>query len=89
MSTIDELHVTFTGDGTDFSAKREADTYIRQQGWTVGPSSRFGVRAVMFGPDWIVAKYHNLTSEEKAGTHAYLVGRGRSGPLTLTTKQPL
>lgn len=81
--TSDALPVVFEGDGSDFSAARQAEQWIRARGWSVGPTDRSHIRAVMFGPDWVIAKWRNLTECERGRTDAVLQGSGRKGPLTL------
>lgn len=77
------LPVVFEGNGSDFSAMREAERWIRERGWSVGPTDRSQIRAVMFGSDWVISKWRNLTEHERATTHAVLRGSNRHGPLTL------
>lgn len=78
---------TFTGDG-DFEAMRKAEAYIRDKGWTVGPNQRGAPRGVMFSDEYAIAKWRNLGPEHRRQLDAVLIGSGRYGPLTLTTKVP-
>lgn len=79
--------VLFVANGEEWSAKRAADKFIADHGWSAGPSDTTGIRAVMFG-SYQVSKWKYLTPGERAGSDAYLVGGGRHGDATLTTDQP-
>lgn len=74
--------VVFESDGSEWSAKLAAEAFIRDRGWSVGPSHRSGIRAVIFG-DCAVAKWGNLTDEDRRATDAFLVGHDRNGDLML------
>lgn len=84
----DLLPIVFEHTGPEWSSKRAAEKFIRDQGWSVGWSDVTGCRAVVFRPDALVAKWRNLTAYERADADAYLLGRARTGDLTLTQEQP-
>lgn len=76
------LTIRFRGQaGHPFSASRQAEQWIRGMGWSIGPSDITRSRAVMYGPDWVIAKWKNLTAQEIAATDAIVTGSGRHGPL--------
>jgi len=88
MST-EELPITFNNDGTEWSAMRAAESFIRKQGWAVGPTQRNDPRAVFF--DGVhVSKWRNLTPAEQDEADAYLLqpGGSRHGSVTLTQSKP-
>jgi hypothetical protein len=71
--------ITFAGLG-DFEATRAAEKALGARGFAIGPMQRGAPRAVMFG-DYQVAKWRNLSRDERRETHASLTGDGRNGPL--------
>lgn len=84
---IDGFVVTFSQheNAGPFAAMRAAERYIRNRGWTVGPSQRSSPRGIMFDK-YVIAKWRNLSWAERVACDAYLVGNGRYGPLTITTQ---
>jgi hypothetical protein len=58
---------------------------LRDAGFSVGPTSFGDPVAAMFG-SWSIAKWHNLTPKERAGTHALIEGNCRTGPVTVVTQ---
>lgn len=72
---------TFVADG-DFAATRLAEQFLRERGFSFGPTQGPDPRAVMFG-DYLVAKWRNLTRADKAANHGVMLGRPRTGPITV------
>lgn len=54
----------FSGDGSDFGAKYEAEKWLSDRGYSVGSSCVMGPQAVIARPDVLVAKWKNLTAAE-------------------------
>ncbi|MES2671577.1 MAG: hypothetical protein V4673_14330 [Pseudomonadota bacterium] len=76
------IHKTFFGNGTEFSAEREAEGYLSQHGFSIAPSCAASPRGILYG-DWQIAKWRNLTRTEILQLHGTLTGSGRTGPLHL------
>ena len=74
--------LTFTSDGTDFSAINEARAWLWKHGYSVG---------VMQGPDPIgilkgdydISKWRNMTREEIKALDGRVTGDKRNGPVTV------
>jgi len=71
------LCVPFEHGGSDWDAMRNAEAAIRAADWSVGPSDVTGIRGVIAAPGVRIAKWKNLTPEERAECDGVLVGRGR------------
>ena len=71
------LCVPFEHGGSDWDAMRNAETAIKEAGWSVGPSDLTGIRAVLAAPGIRIAKWKNLTTAERAECDGVLIGRGR------------
>lgn len=76
------IHKSFFGNGTDFSAAREAEAYIASHGFSIGPSCAGLPRGLLYGV-WQIAKWRNLTHTEILQLHGTLTVCGRRGPLHL------
>lgn len=75
---------TFAGKAGDaFSAINQAQGFLAAHGFSFGPGCVSGKIGVMFGRDWIIAKWRNLTPLEQRQCHGVLVGDRRNGPVTL------
>jgi hypothetical protein len=73
---------TFDGlKGVDFSAYNEAVEFLRQRGFSVGETCRGKPCGVMYGRDWDIAKWCNLTGDEQAQLHGTVTGEMRYGPV--------
>lgn len=77
----DRFGIVFTGADT-FQARRDAERFLEEAGFSVGPSQRGAPSAVMYG-DYAISKWRNLDRDERRETHATLTGDGRNGPLML------
>jgi hypothetical protein len=71
----------FKGDGSTFIAKREAEQWLRDNGYSFGPSCIAGPQAVFKG-DCYVSKWHNLNQKERLSADGSLHA-GREGDATL------
>lgn len=69
--------------GDDFSAFYAAVVFLEARGFTVGPGSIGNPCGIMYGRDWQIAKWKNLTAQEKAQLHGALSGDRRRGPVTV------
>lgn len=73
--------------GLDFSAYNDAIDFLQQRGFSIGPpcvgKDGSGPKpcGVMYGRNWQIAKWRNLTSEEQAQLHGTVTGDRRCGPV--------
>lgn len=67
--------------GVDFSAINDATAFLTARGFSYGPSCVGKPQGVMFGLDWQIAKWRNLTGDEQAQLHGTITGDRRSGPV--------
>lgn len=74
--SVGDVVITFNHDGTAWSAMRSAEAFIRGKGWSIGPSDVTGIRGVICRPGVAVAKWKNLTPEQRDQCDGQLVGRG-------------
>lgn len=76
---------TFDGRAqVDFSALNDAETYLTARGFCVGPGCAASRKAaIMYGRDWTIAKWRNLTPLEQRQSHGVLEGDRRCGPITI------
>lgn len=77
MSTI-----TFHHTGT-FAAVAAAQKWLRDRGFSYGPSQVGGPQAIWHG-DCTISKWRNLSDQEKRECHATLDGNQREGPMRIT-----
>lgn len=73
----------FPASDDAFRPMAEADRFIRERGWSVGPPDVTYRRGVLFERDVQIAKWKNLSPVERAECDAVLVGSSRTGPLRL------
>jgi hypothetical protein len=76
---------TFEQVGT-FVALEAAQKWCRENGISYGSTSRTGRVALMRG-DYAIAKWHNLTSKEKAECDGVMSGNFRDGPVIVEMKE--
>lgn len=69
--------------GATFSALNEACTFLAERGFSVGPTCVGSPQGVMFG-NWHIAKWHNLTLQERADLHGIVTGDRRNGPISVS-----
>lgn len=76
---------TFEGrPDADFSAVNEAEKYLADRGFSVGPGCAASRKAgILYGRDWVIAKWRNLTPLEQRQCHGVLEGDQRRGPITI------
>jgi hypothetical protein len=72
-----EIKFDMAEDDGEWAAMRRAEAYIREQGWSVGPSCMSGNRGILKRPDVRIAKWRNLSPQEKRECDGILIGRGR------------
>ncbi|WP_312115224.1 hypothetical protein [Stutzerimonas nitrititolerans] len=75
----------FTEVGT-FEALYACQKWLRDNGYSYGPTSAMGPVPVLKG-DFLIAKWHNLSKAEKQALDGYVDGDFREGPLTLHLKE--
>mgnify|MGYP001618217393 FL=1 len=76
-------------EGDSFSAYHAAESWCREQGYSVGPMQR-GAPTLVFYGDCDVAKFRNISAQERKaaiGKIEGVSGRFRDGPVTVTFKQ--
>jgi hypothetical protein len=73
---------TFDGrPGVDFSACNDAESFLLDRGFCFGPACVDKPQGVMYGHNWRIAKWRNLTSAEQAELHGTICGDRRRGPV--------
>lgn len=81
--------VTFAQDDGDdtFAAMYAAEKWCRDRGISVGESCGPGhPRGLLFG-DYLIAKFRNLTTKERAALDGKMTGSMRTGPVTIDLKR--
>lgn len=81
-----EVTEMFLHDGTEWSGQRALERFIRQNGWSIGPTDVTGIRGVICEPGIQIAKWKNLTPAERQecdGQVRTVSGRGRDGDFML------
>ena len=73
--------VEFNNAGT-WEANRAAEAWLDALGFSVGPSSVDGPRAIWHG-DCSISKWRNLSAQEKRAVHAVMEGDIREGPVRI------
>lgn len=76
--------IEFNNAGT-FAASYAAEAWLRDRGFSVGPSQACGPQAIWFG-DCAISKWRNLSAKERRECHAILEGDGREGPMRITLR---
>lgn len=66
--------------GVAFSAVNDACFFLAERGFSIAPSCAFSPQGVMHGRVRI-AKWINLTPQERAQLHGIVVGDSRHGPI--------
>ena len=69
----------FEQTGT-FEAYDAAKTWLKENGYSYGPSCGFEPVAIMKG-EYCIAKWRNLTKTERAQSHGTIRGDLRNGPI--------
>jgi hypothetical protein len=75
----------FQGSGETFSALYEAENWLRENGYSVGPTSMDGPQGVVKGKAYI-SKWRNMTESEQQELDGVLYA-GREGVARLLLKQ--
>lgn len=76
---------TFDGrSDVPFTAVNDAERYLTERGFCVGPGCVASRKAaIMYGRDWVIAKWRNLTPLEQRQCHGVLEGDQRRGPIII------
>lgn len=70
--------------GCCFSAANDAEAFLAERGFSYGPGCAASRKAaVMFGRNWAIAKWRNLTPLEQRRSHGVIEGDRRDGPIIL------
>jgi hypothetical protein len=77
---------TFNGRaGVDFSALNDAEKYLTDRGFSFGPGCAASRKAgILYGRDWVIAKWRNLTPLEQRQCHGVIEGERRAGPVKVS-----
>ncbi len=79
------MQIQFNNEGT-FEALYAAEAWCKEHGLSYGQSCATGPTGLLFGKyDWI-AKWRNLTQQERNELHGTMSGDFREGPVTITLK---
>lgn len=79
------MRIEFEKPGT-FEAMHAAEAWCAANGLSVGQSCATGPTGLLFGKyDWI-AKWRNLTPQERADLHGTMSGDFREGPVIIELK---
>ena len=62
---------------------RKAEHFLQIAGFSVGRNQRGDPRGILFG-DYDIAKWRNLSSQERADCHGQMTGDMREGPVVVT-----
>ena len=60
--------------GDDFGAQRAGDKWLRDRGFSFGPSQADGPQAIWFG-EHSISKWRNLSTKERLDAHAIMEGK--------------
>jgi len=72
---------TFTGE--EFEAYHKAEKWVKDLGYSVGNMCGEEPTALMHGNYEWIAKWKNLTTEERNSVHGVIEGDKRKGPVTV------
>lgn len=67
----------------DFAALRSAEKLLASAGFSMAPGCARQPTGLMFG-DYAIAKWRNLSTQQRAGLHGVMTGDRREGPLKIT-----
>lgn len=79
------MRVEFNQKGT-WRAKEAAEAWCRENGISVGQSSADGPSGLLFGDYKWIAKWRNLTRQERDDLHGTMDGDFREGPVVIILK---
>jgi hypothetical protein len=73
---------TFDGRaGIDFSALNDAEAFLTARGFSFGPGCIGKPQGVMYGSNWQIAKWRNLSPTEQSQLHGTITGDRCKGPV--------
>lgn len=74
--------LTFLNDGTEWSAMRALERWVKESGYSIGPTDvTTNQRAIICEPNVLVAKWRNLTQSEKDTSDLIATGASRWGEI--------
>lgn len=76
--------MTFADPG-DFEAMRSAEQWCADNGYSVGGMQRGDPRGLLRG-DYAIAKWRNLSRQERAELDGQMTGDMRNGPVTVKVR---
>ena len=77
-----DLVKTFSGEG-DFDAMTKMEDFLRVAGFAIGSSQRDDPRGIMFGLEYDIQKWRNLSKRDRDMLDGVATGNQRSGPITV------
>lgn len=77
------MRIEFKKEGT-FESLYAATAWCKEHGLTVGQSSATGPSGLLFGDYGWIAKWYNLTPQERKDLHGTMSGDFRDGPVIIT-----
>jgi hypothetical protein len=83
-STTEEIKVVFEQKG-DFQAVAAAEDWCRERGISVGSMERGNPRGLLRG-DFAIAKWRNLSVQERIDLDGAMTGDMRNGPVIIRIK---
>jgi hypothetical protein len=78
------MQIDFKRQGT-FNALNDAQRWCKEHGISYGSTCARGPQCLLFG-DWNIAKWHNLTDDERSQCIGTISGDTRNGPVTVYIK---
>lgn len=79
------MRIEFNQKGT-WQAKEAAEAWCQEHGISVGQSSADGPSGLLFGDYGWIAKWRNLTHQERTDLHGTMSGNFREGPVVIYLK---
>lgn len=86
QEAADVLRVEFK-QAREWATLNAAHAWCESRGVSYGSTDRTRTIALIARPDVLVAKWHNLTSKERATVDGTITGDAREGPLSLRIKR--
>jgi hypothetical protein len=68
----------------DFAGMHEAERYLAERGFSVGPQQGNENRGIFYGAtNYVIRKWRSLDAKERAAVHGILAGNMRDGPVSI------
>lgn len=79
---MSDLVKTFSAKG-DFEAMTEMEHFLRTAGFSIGTNQRGDPRGIMFGLQYDIQKWRNLSKRDRDMLDGIATGNQREGPITV------